>query len=896
MFRFYPLNMRKFVSILILFILLSLASTTVFSNNANAEISYYKVTTFNNINNAGIKEAFNGEIYMVFYLNNTTSSTLKNLESYIKYYNIDYTISKNMKAMFLSGNSFNFEKLLNDKVYKYNGNGSSYYSFTTPYLPSQFQNSIYWIAGLNNFTKVDTNLYTASNVVSGPYDPKELWYAYDVAPFINTGDEGQGNTIAIIDAYGDPSLASDLAYYSKNFGLPHVNYTIIYPFGTSNKTPQGWQVETAIDVECAFSMAPKAKFLVVITPDDSGTLEEAISYVIDNDLANIISISWGAPESSYYDPGFHTAFEQAAAENITVVAASGDNGSGGGVEYPAADPYVTSVGATALYMNELNLNNYFSYSYDYETAWDKSGGGFSTIFTAPIWQHALGFNNKMRGVPDISFVGDPSTGVKGYVNGTMETVGGTSISTPLFAGMVADLNQYYNHPLGFINPYLYSAYNYNNSNHYFHEITNGSNGAYTAGEGWNPVTGLGSLDLYNTVIHLKNLNFEVGSKSTIANNQGIEAEIRTEYSATSANITDYFWIGENISNAGFVKFGYFLNKDTSGLFVKVYNYTATILNYTFPLNLGGNNSLNEYTILFNSQALSFYLNSALILNLSYSSINDNGYTGQTVYYAVAETKNALSTYSPLGPVEFKNFKFLENGTWNVLNYGALFKHSSQHIYSVYSALEIPYTNDDFIAGLIYQDINQSQILWPFSLNYTKSVPLIINNNGLNIYNGVYPGTGTKTDPYRIIGYYFSTSSIDLRIINVNEYVVISHNIFNGSLLALYVKDSKYIIIENNTFSNNDLAILLRSSQVTAIFNNSFDGNTVILLSLLSSVTFKNNIQNSNIINYIFIISNFSGLSVFQLFTPFSVLFLVILIIIVFSIFLYYKRNKQSKKI
>ncbi|MGC8693745.1 MAG: S8 family serine peptidase [Thermoplasmata archaeon] len=892
MIRFYPLSMRKFVSILILFILLSVASTALFSNNANAGASYYKVTTFNTINNNGMAEPFNGEIYVVFYLNHTTSSTLKNLESYIKYYNIDYSISKNLKTMFLSGNSFNFEKLFNDKVYKYSSNGSSYYSFTTPYLPAQFQNTIYWIAGLNNYTKADTNIDIASNVISGPYDPQEIRYAYDVTPFINTGYEGQGNTIAIIDAYGDPNLSSDLAYYSKNFGLPPVNYTITYPFGTPNNTKQGWQIETAIDVECAFSMAPKAHFLIVITPDDSGTLEEAVSYVIDNDLANIISISWGATESSYYDPGFHTAFEQAAAENITVVAASGDNGSGGGVEYPASDPYVTSVGATALYMNSININNYSSYSYDYETAWDKSGGGFSTIFTAPIWQRALGFNNTMRGVPDISFVGDPSTGVEGYVNGTMETVGGTSVSTPLFAGMVADLNQYYHHPLGFINPYLYSAYNYNNSNHYFHEITNGSNGAYTAREGWNPVTGLGSLNLYNTVINIKNLTFEVGSKSTIANNQGIEAEIRTEYSSTSANIIDYFWIGENISNAGFVKFGYFLKNETSGLFVKVYNYTTAIFNYTYPLALGSNNFLNTYKILFNSKTLRFYFNSVLILNLSYISINDNGYSGQTIYYAVAETKNPLSTYSPLGPVEFKSFMFLENGSWNILNYGTVFKHSTKNIYSAYSALEIPYTNDDFIAGLIYQNENQSHILWPYSQNYTKSVPLIIKNNDLTLYNGVYPGTGTKTDPYRIIGYYFSSASIDLRLINVNEYVIISHNIFKGSLLALYVKDSKNIIIENNTFSNNDLAILLRNSQVPVMSNNSFDGNSVILFSLQSSVTLKNNIQNSNIINYIFIFSNFVGLSFFQLFSPASILFIVILIIILLSIFVYYRKKSS----
>lgn len=895
--------MRKFVSILVLFILLSVAFVAVFSNNSNAEmINYYKVTNFNNIENVGVKDQYNGAINVVLYLNNTSYATIKDLESYIKLYNIDYNISKNLKAIFLSGNSLNFEKLFNDKVYKYSNNGNTYYSFTNPYLPSQFKNAIYWISGLNNYTKADTNLYTGFNIISGPYNVKELWDAYDVAPFINTGDEGQGNTIAIIDAYGDPTLSSDLSYFSNYFGLPPINYTIIYyPFapnstGTSNITKSSWSTETAIDVECAYSMAPKATFLIVITPDAAGTLEEALTYVIDNDLANIISISWGAPENSFYDPGFHSDFEEAAAENITVIAASGDNGSGGGVvQYPASDPYVTSVGATALYMEENTFNNYYNYTYDYENAWDKSGGGFSTIFPAPVWQVALGFNNSMRGVPDLSFVGDPATGVVGYINGTMNTVGGTSVSAPLFAGMVADLNQYYNRSLGFINPYLYSAYNYSNTNNYFHEIINGSNGAYKAGAGWNPVTGLGSLDLYKTVINLKNLTYEIGSKSMIGNNSGIAGEIRTEYATTSGNITNYFWIGENVSNAGFVKFGYFLNNQTHGLFVKISNYTANILNKTYLMNIGNDNFLNNYTILFNYENISFYFNNELIpnLNLSYSSINDSGYNGKNIYYAVAETKNALSTYSPLGPVEFRGFKFLNNGTWSILNNGSIFKFSSKNFYSAYSAIEIPYTNDDFIAGLIYS--YQSQTLWPYSLNYTKSVPLNINNNGgLTLYNGVYPGTGTKTDPYRIIGFEFSSPAIELTITNVSTYVVISHNLFNGSLIGLYIKDSKNIIIDNNTFSNNHLAILLQNSQIPALFNNSFDSNAVILIGILSSVNLKNNIQNSNVINYIFILSNFSGLSVLQLFTPFSIIFLIVLTLIVFSI-IFIRKIKNDRK-
>jgi parallel beta-helix repeat protein len=180
------------------------------------------------------------------------------------------------------------------------------------------------------------------------------------------------------------------------------------------------------------------------------------------------------------------------------------------------------------------------------------------------------------------------------------------------------------------------------------------------------------------------------------------------------------------------------------------------------------------------------------------------------------------------------------------------------------------------------------------MTHIRSLPINISNNGeLTFYNGVYPGTGTVTDPYRIIGFEFSNPAIELTIGSVNAYVVVSHNLFQNSMIGMYIKDSRNIIIENNTFSNNHLAILLQNSQIPSLYNNSFNNNAVMLIGILSSVNLKNNIQTSNVISYVFLLSSFSGISVLQLFTPFSILFLVIITLIVFAL-VFARRNKNGR--
>jgi kumamolisin len=189
------------------------------------------------------------------------------------------------------------------------------------------------------------------------------------------------------------------------------------------------------------------------------------------------------------------ACQSAAALGVTITVASGDNGSSDGtstntVDFPASSPHVLACGGTALYANGTQISE--------EVVWDDqasgggaTGGGFSATFPAPTWQtSALPSGSSGRGVPDVAGNASPETGYNIVVDGQQETVGGTSAVAPLWAGLIALINQQLaqegKQTAGFINPTLYQ----NTAD--FQDITHGNNGAYSAGPGWDACTGLGS--------------------------------------------------------------------------------------------------------------------------------------------------------------------------------------------------------------------------------------------------------------------------------------------------------------------------------------------------------------------------------------------------------------------
>lgn len=253
-------------------------------------------------------------------------------------------------------------------------------------------------------------------------------------------------------------------------------------------------------------MAPGAKIVVYFAPNtDQGYLDAVTTAIHDTtNNPSVISISWGGPESSWTTQAltnFDQAFQSAAALGVTVCIAAGDNGSTDGVtdgsnnvDFPASDPFVLGCGGTTI---QTSNNQIVS-----EVVWNDlpnggaTGGGVSNSFPLPTWQN--GFNVPAatasgggRGVPDVAGDADPNSGYNILVDGQNEVVGGTSAVAPLWAGLVARINQQLGKSIGFLNPTIYAQAVEAAG---FHDITQGNNGAFSAAAGWDPCTGLGSPD------------------------------------------------------------------------------------------------------------------------------------------------------------------------------------------------------------------------------------------------------------------------------------------------------------------------------------------------------------------------------------------------------------------
>ena len=320
------------------------------------------------------------------------------------------------------------------------------------------------------------------------YNPPQIKKAYGLDKVTT---DGTGQTIAIVDAYGSPTIQNDLQVFNAQFGLPSTNVAIAYPTGKPGRTDGGWALETSLDVEWAHAIAPNANILLVVAKSASiSNLLAAVDYATSHG-AQVISNSWGGSEFSgeaSYDSHFqHTG--------IVYVASSGDNGSG--VSWPASSPYVLSVGGTNLKVDS-------SGTYQSEAAWSGSGGGTSTYESRPgyedLWQNVVGIH---RGNPDVSWDADPNTGVAVY-DSTQDSgqkgwfqVGGTSFGSPCWAALIALSDQGRSSALTSINTIsqLYSIAGATNSTGYtnnYHDILSGSNGGFSSQSGYDMVTGIGS--------------------------------------------------------------------------------------------------------------------------------------------------------------------------------------------------------------------------------------------------------------------------------------------------------------------------------------------------------------------------------------------------------------------
>jgi len=375
------------------------------------------------------------------------------------------------------------------------------------------------------------------------YSPQEMWNAYDVTPVLKAGDTGKGETIAIIDSYGSPTIVNDLKTFDQGYGLPDPpSFKEVAPFGKIKYNPGvpdmvSWAIETSLDVEWAHALAPGANILLFTSPvDETEGIQGLPEFLYMEKLAvstyhvNIISQSWGATENTLFTVGgramlnsFNSFYQQAGAAGVTVFASAGDSGVGNvdlnghvypfpTVNFPASSPYVTAVGGTTL-MADTHGN------YQSEVVWNDgigsaTGGGVSQYFKEPSYEDSLPGSdqqilNGMRGLPDIAYNADPNTPVVIYTSfagipAGWGLVGGTSAGSPQWSGIIADANQAAGHPLGFLNPMLYQIGGGPNYSNDFHDITVGNNSqgniqGYNATPGWDPCTGWGSPQAANLI-------------------------------------------------------------------------------------------------------------------------------------------------------------------------------------------------------------------------------------------------------------------------------------------------------------------------------------------------------------------------------------------------------------
>jgi subtilase family serine protease len=353
-------------------------------------------------------------------------------------------------------------------------------------LPFGAAHAAYRFANFQGHAPV--HVYKSAELTPSGVTPAEIKKIYNLPA---TGGKG---TIALIDAYDDPNAEGDLAIFDKQYNVPSCTtangcfekHTMASAVAANSE----WSMETALDVQWAHAIAPKAKILLVEAKTPSGAnLLSAIDYARSRKDVVAISMSWGGQEFSdelTYDTHFVDTVNPAAA----FFASSGDDGTG--ASWPASSPNVIGVGGTTLKLSSRGV-------LISESAWPGSGGGVSAYEKEPAYQttYKISKAGGMRAIPDVSYDADPASGYPVYLTtgigsrakGSWNTVGGTSAGAPQWAaikalGGTATLAKFYTDKS--------SA----STLTYFRDITSGSNGDCkyycSARSRYDYVTGLGS--------------------------------------------------------------------------------------------------------------------------------------------------------------------------------------------------------------------------------------------------------------------------------------------------------------------------------------------------------------------------------------------------------------------
>ncbi|HLI61532.1 MAG TPA: S53 family serine peptidase [Solirubrobacteraceae bacterium] len=444
-----------------------------------------------------------------------TALQLRAVKSYLTSSGLTPTaVTPNNLLITATGPASAVERAFNTRIETVTAGSASGYANVTPaQVPSGFASTVAAVLGLNDVFSMSLGSLHAAQPASSctvqgvgylcDYNPQGFQHAYDA-----TGTPTGAKTTEAIFAEGDlTQVIKDLRTEETANKLPKVPVTIDHT-GIASSDTSGAD-EWDLDTQYSTGMAQTVKDLRIYDATSLTDSDLALSFAdfAGQDKAKAGSASFGECEALAFLDGSMVAddesFAEAAVQGQTVFASSGDtggfctvaptNGVPAGipdVEYPAASPYVVAVGGTTLLTNADG-------SYDEELAWLAGGGGPSYFELAPGWQAGdgvvgtIGSLTGLRTLPDVSMDADPNSGANVYVNGTPETVGGTSLASPLSLGVWDRLESGHGNGLGFASPKLYAL----NGSAAFHDVTLGDNGPYPATPGYDLATGIGSFDV-----------------------------------------------------------------------------------------------------------------------------------------------------------------------------------------------------------------------------------------------------------------------------------------------------------------------------------------------------------------------------------------------------------------
>ena len=375
------------------------------------------------------------------------------------------------------------------------------------------------VTGLDNTRKSHPRYYRANPlapsaptpVAPGGVPQATIKSAYGFNAIYQSGVSGKSQDIAIATYDGFYPADVQQFYQMSNLNpLPTVDQVQYNGTPTYNEDSA---METQLDAEFSGMIAPGASVHVFAsaTNDDAGELQ-MFTNILDDNRSKVVNYSWGDCEKNLtpqHQKDMSAVFERAIAQGVNIMVASGDSGSDAcndgttAADWPAASPDVVAVGGTTFQGDATSPR---------EAAWSGSGGGISAIWVLPTWQSSLGNPYVNRSYPDVSFNADPASGqaIWAHSSGVANwvVIGGTSMAAPQWSGFVALVNAAREAKgktaIGFLNPLLYSLSAAEKTAD-FHDVISGNNGAYTAGAGWDAVTGWGSMQadaLLNQLVNL----------------------------------------------------------------------------------------------------------------------------------------------------------------------------------------------------------------------------------------------------------------------------------------------------------------------------------------------------------------------------------------------------------